>query len=156
MEAESSVLGKMWDTLCLRNMDIEERKEMGILICNTTADQYTVTRGTWYIDSSSSRYIACNNYVDKNNMTKCQLVSAYTVIEVLNLKPTLLRVHEGVLMEDNNQKESLLHPYQAMVHQCRFNLTPMEYLDANEVPGEPKIIVEDMEIPFLFYRRKVY
>ena len=116
VEAESSVLGNMWDKLYLMNIDIEERGEEDILICDTAADQCTVTRGAWHIDSSSSRYVACNNYLDKNNITKCQLVSACTVIKGQNLKPTLLRVHEGVLVEDANQKESLLHPYQAMVH----------------------------------------
>ena len=116
VETESSVLGKMWDNLCIRNMDIEERGDEDILICDTAADQCAVTRGAWHIDSSSSRYVACNNYLDKNNITKCQLISAYTVIEGQNLKPTLLRVHEGVLMDDVNQKESLLHPYQAMSH----------------------------------------
>ena len=43
-----------------------------------------------------------------------------------------------------------------MAYQCRFNLILMGYLDANDVPGESNMIVEDMEIPFLFYKRKVY
>ena len=34
----------MWDTLCLRNIDIEEREETDILIYDTVADQCTVTR----------------------------------------------------------------------------------------------------------------
>ena len=33
---------------------------------------------------------------------------------------------------------------------------PIGYLDANEVPGEPKMIVENIDILFLFDRRKVY
>ena len=43
-----------------------------------------------------------------------------------------------------------------MAHQRRFNLTPMGHLDANNVPGEPKMIVEDVETPFLFDGRKVF
>ena len=70
------------------------------------------------------------------------------------MKPTLLRVREGVLTEDGNQRESSLHPHQAMAHQCKFSLTPMGYLGASNAPGEPKMIVEDVEIPFLFDGRK--
>ena len=65
VEAESSVLGKIQDTLYPRNIDIEERDEKDILIYNTIADQYTVTRGAWHIDLSLSRYVARNNYLDK-------------------------------------------------------------------------------------------
>ena len=82
-----------------------------MLTCDTTADQCVVTRGAWHVDSESSRHVACNDCLDKNNVTKCRLISACDVIEGPNLKPTLLRVHEGVLMEDENQEESLLHPY---------------------------------------------
>ena len=32
----------------------------------------------------------------------------------------------------------------------------MGYLDANDAPGEPKMIVEDMDIPFIFDGRKVF
>ena len=38
MEAESSVLGKIRDKLCLRNIDIEERGDEDILIYDTAAD----------------------------------------------------------------------------------------------------------------------
>ena len=86
----------------------------------------------------SSRYAACNNYLDSNNTTKCQLASACTVIEGENLKPMFLRVHEGVLIDDENQRESLLYPYQSMARQYRFNLTPLGYLDANSKPGSQR------------------
>ena len=33
---------------------------------------------------------------------------------------------------------------------------PMGYLDTNYMPGEPKMIVEDMEIPFIFDGRKFF
>ena len=78
------------------------------------------------------------------------------MIEGENLKPTILRVYEGALMDDDTQKESILHPCQAMAHQCRFNLTSMGCLDANEQPGKPHVMIEGMEMPFLFDGRKVH
>ena len=124
-------------------------------ICDAAADQCTATRSDWHADSSTDRHVACNNYLDQNMVTKCQIVSLCVVIAGPNLRPTLLRVHEMVLMEDEAQKESLLHPYQEMAHHCQFNLTPMGCSDANKLTGEPKMIVEDVEIPFLFDGRKV-
>ena len=53
-----------------------------------------------------------------------------------------------MLIDEDDQNESLFHPHQAMVHQCKFNLTPMGRLDANEQLGKPQMIVEDMVTPF--------
>ena len=106
----------MWDSSCLRNVDIEAIEDRDMLICDTAADRCTVTRSAWHADSSTDRCVAHNNYLNQKLVIKCQLVSACAVIEGPNLKPTLLRVHEGVLMENKDQKESLLHPHQAMAH----------------------------------------
>ena len=81
---ESSVLAKMWDSLCFRNIDVDAIDEKNMLVCDTTADRCRSTIGAWHIDSTSSRCVACNNYLDKNNVTKCQLVSACTVVEGFN------------------------------------------------------------------------
>ena len=81
MEAESYVLPKMWDSLCLRNMGVDSMEERDILICDAAADQCTVTRHAWHIDSPSSRCAACDHCLDKNNATKCQLASSCTTTE---------------------------------------------------------------------------
>ena len=73
-----------------------------------------------------------------------------------NLKPTLLRTNEGLLMDDDDQKESLLHPYQAIAHQCKFNSIPMGYLDTNDQQGKLQMTVEEMVMTFLFDDRKVH
>ena len=67
-----------------------------------------------------------------------------------------MRVHEGVLIEDSDQSESLLHPCQAMAHDCKFNLIPIGHSDANHTSGDPKMIVDENEINFQFDGRKLF
>ena len=124
-------------------------------IADTAADQFTVTKRAWHIDTPLCRYVGYNNYLN-NITTKCQIVSACTVVEGPNLPPTLIRVHEGVLIDDDNQTESLLHPYQAIAHQYAFNFTLMGYADTNGNPGQPKLVVEEQIILFQFDRRKLF
>ena len=125
-------------------------------IVDIAVDQYTVTRRIWHIDALSHRYVDYDNYLDSNNRTKCQIVSACTVVEAPNLPPTLIRVHEGVLINDDNQTESLLYLYQAIAHQYTFDFTLAGYVDANGNPEEPKLTVEDHNIPFQFDRSKLF
>ena len=108
-----------------------------------------------YCDSESIAYrysivLICriSNYLDSNNIVKCHIVSAWTVVESLNLPLTLLCVHKGVLINNENQIESLLHPYQAMAHLCKFNFTPTGYLDTNKNLEELKLMVENQIISF--------
>ena len=155
MENECNTLANAWDILCFRNVSVGNIEEENVWIVDTAADQCTVTRRAWHIDTLSHRYVGCNNYLN-NNTTKRQIVSAYTVVEGPNLPPTLIRMHEGVLINDDNQTESLLHPYQAMSHQCAFNFTLTGYVDTNGNPGEPKLTVEDQIIPFQFDGRKLF
>ena len=75
------VLPKMRDSLCFRNMEVDSMEERDALKCENAANQCTVTRHAYHVDSPYSRHSACNNYLDKNNATKCQLVHVYTVIE---------------------------------------------------------------------------
>ena len=42
-----------------------------------------------------------------------------------------------------------------MAHKFRFNATLMGYLDTNDKPGVPKMVIEGMEKPFLFDGIKV-
>ena len=60
------------------------------------------------------------------------------------------------MIDDKNQQESLLHPYQAIENQYKFNLTPTSFTDENNQSGNPKMIVEDMDMPFLFYVQKMH
>ena len=116
-EAKSYTLATMYDVLTQKHLTIDPFPNTNILICNTAADQCMVTRKAWYIEAFNDRYVGCNNYLDPNSnetTCECQLVSTCTVLCGPNIKPILIRVYEGVLMDDDNQNESLLYPYQAM------------------------------------------
>ena len=156
MEADSNAPPELWDSSCFQSMVADLKEEKHALTHVIEADRFTIKRNAQHAHAPSSRHEACNDHSDTTNATKCQLASRCTFIEGENIKPTPLRVHEGVLMDDENQWEYLLHPCQAMAHQCRFNLTPMGYLDTNSKPGEPHMIVEHMETPFLFDGRNIF
>ena len=82
--------------------------------------------------------------------------SARTVAEGENLKPTFLRVHERALMDDENQRESLLHPFQEIEHHCKSNLTPTYHKDTNDNMRDPKLLVEDKDVSFNSDGRKIF
>ena len=103
MEAKSMNMVVMYDALTFRNMSVDPYPNQNVLICDTAADQCTVTHKAWHIDAYSNRYIKCNNYLDANNSNnshQCQLVSASIIIYGPNMNSVLVRVHEGVLMKD--------------------------------------------------------
>ena len=83
-------------------------------------------------------------------------MSAVSVVSSFNLPLALLRVNEAVLIKDDNQNESLLHPCQAISHNCKFNLAPMGYRDSNNEMGNPKLSVDDQITLFNFNGRKLF
>ena len=50
-------------------------------------------------------------------------------------------MHEAVLIEDETQYESLLHPHQSMEHDFKLNLTPIDHIETNDNMGDPKLSV---------------
>ena len=114
MDIESNFYSDWYDVLTLRNFNVDPFPDSNILICDTATDQCTVIRKAWHIEAFTNRFAGFSNYLDANNYATtqhCPLVSACTILCGPNLEPTMIRVNEGVLMENDNQAESLLHPY---------------------------------------------
>ena len=74
----------------------------------------------------------------------------------LKIDPILIRLHECILIEDYNQSESLLYPYQTIVHIYLLNLTPTKYLDTNRMPSNHNLSINNYKIVFLFNGRKIF
>ena len=58
------------------------------------------------------------------------------------------KVNEALLIENEEENESLLRSFQAMDCECRFNLTPIGHVGANNEPGDPSIVVNDDKLLF--------
>ena len=72
------------------------------------------------------------------------------------LLPILVKVNEAVLVDNDNERESLLYPFQAMEFRHRLNLTLVGCKDANGLLGAPKLVVNDYKMPFIHNSRKLF
>ena len=79
---------------------------------------------------------------------KLDVASACSMSRGEGLLPTLVKVNEALLIGNEDENKSLLRPFQATCHGCCFNLTPIGHACANDEPGDPSVIVNDVKIPF--------
>ena len=105
------VHSEMWYDATMRAMSTRNDDEVDTWIVDTAACQFAVTRRVWHAESHANRHVQCNDCLDNaSTPTKCTIVSAITVLTSPGSPPTLMRVHEGVLIKNSDQSESLLHP----------------------------------------------
>ena len=67
-----------------------------------------------------------------------------------------MKVNEVLLIDNEEDNESLLHPFQEMYYGCRFNLEPIGHKDTNNEPGDPNIVTNDDGIPFQYDGQKFF
>ena len=82
------------------------------------------------------RVVGYNNYLDTHNnntVKQYHIVSAYTMLYSPNIQSTLIRVNKEILMDDENQQDFLLQPYQAIAYGIKFNITLSRYRDRNDM-----------------------
>ena len=66
------------------------------------------------------------------------------------MEEALLVVNNTTFVDNDNELESLLQPFQSMKHGVKFNLIPHEY------GGKASMIVDDEEIPFKYDTEKLF
>ena len=82
--------------------------------------------------------------------TVCPFINAVMVaIPPSKMEEVLLVVNNATFVDNNNELESLLQPYQSMKHGVKFDLIPHEY------GGRASMIVDDKEIPFEYNTEKL-
>ena len=75
--------------------------------------------------------------------TICPVINAVTVaIPPGKMEEVLLVVNNATFVDNDNELESLLQPFQSMKHGVKFDLIPHEY------GGRASMIMDDEEIPF--------
>ena len=90
----------------------------------------------------TNRSITCSRYMGGTEQKLC-VASVYAIMYSLNLLLTLIRVNEGMLVENENQKEYLLCLFQEIEHRKTFNLTLLGYKDNNRYSGNPVLVVDN-------------
>ena len=74
MEAESKLHSEMWGDLTLRSFGMSNGEEENVWIVDAAADQCTVTKKAWYVESSTGTHVQCNSYLENDfPSTKCKL-----------------------------------------------------------------------------------
>ena len=74
-----------------------------ILICDSAADQYCITKRAWYINECTNQSITCSRYISRESQ-KLEIVSEYSITYDERLLLTLIKINKGVLVEDNAEQ----------------------------------------------------
>jgi len=81
----------------------------------------------------------------------CPVVNAVTLAHIKGREePVLLLIHYATLVNDANESESLLQPFQAMRHGVMFDMTPTIH------HGRGVMDVDNEELPFHYDGEKLY
>ena len=130
-----------------------------ILIIDTVADQSTCAGPAWTVLEDTGLTLRCTGYMGDNqgnNTHDLPVVSAITCVEMEGEQPILLLMHQACFYENQDQRESLCHPYQSMEHRIKFCLTPKDALTPDGSLGKQSIMVNDREISLKLDGRKMY
>ena len=114
------------------------------LIVDTGGGKFaTITLRAWMVTAETGHTAEFSQYNDNTTPQQCKIVNAVTKAHIKGISNTiLLGVNYATLMEDENETESLLQPFDCMRHGIKIDLTPVEY------GGEGGMLVEDCFIPF--------
>ena len=107
----------------------------------------------------TGQHVRCDGYIKgKNEMIGplLPIVSAATCVVQNDGNVFILIMNQTCYHDDENQTESLCLPYQVEQHGVRFDLTPRHRLNACDVNGTQRIIIEDKEIPLEFDGLKMF
>ena len=77
-----------------------------------------------------------------------EVVSGHSIAHREGLLLTLIKINKDVLIDDENETESLLHLFQAMEFQCKFDLMPVRYQDRHGNSGDLGLIVNEIKLLF--------
>ena len=102
----------MWEKLVIR-YNTSAYEDAHILMCNTAADQCTVTKKAWHGDEKTNRSATCGGHAG-NETQKLDIVSAHSIACGEGLFPALIKVNKALLVDNKEENESLLHPFQEM------------------------------------------
>ena len=127
-----------------------------ILVIDTGADQSIICGESWTVTHQTGRSVLISAYLQDQPPQEYPIVSACTMVLGRNTQKWLIRINEAIYVEGKGHRESLLHPFQAMRHGVRFDMTPHGYKKADGEIGQQLLIVSDTKIPLEYDTKKLY
>ena len=113
--------------------------------------QPTVTTQAWTITHRYNTKISIEGYQSKAPPQECTVVNAVTKVTIPGkTDPVLFEVNYATLIEDKNELESLVVPFELMKHGIRVDMIPPKY------GGSGAIHVEGVPLPYLFDDEKFF
>ena len=103
-------LARMWEKLVARHNIINDTTQHNILIVDSSADQCCITPKSWHIDERTNQSVTCEGYAGDERQ-KFDIVSGHSIAYGDRILLTLIKINEEVLMKDEDELESLLHPH---------------------------------------------
>ena len=127
-ESENENTNKYTSTqLNIRRQSIHSRQH--VLIIDTGGGVHpTITKNAWKITYRHNSTISMSGYQSKGPPIKCDVVNAVTKVTIAGREePVIFEVNSATLIEDNNEFESLLVPFEMMKHGIQVDMTPLKY-----------------------------
>ena len=84
----------------------------------------------------------CGGYVG-DETHKLNIASVRSAVYGERLLLTLIKVNKALLIDNDDENKSSLHPFQEMGYGCRLNLVPIGYEDVSRMPSDPSIIANN-------------
>ena len=127
-----------------------------ILIMDTAADQCTCGGSAWIVLHDTGKKAQCCGYLVGQKGATLPIVSAITCVEAEGHDPCLFLMNQACYHGNEEQTESLCHPYQAMDHGVSFCLTPNDTPTIKSEPGGQCMIVDEQKFPLNYDGRKMF
>ena len=117
-----------------------------VLIIDTGGGiQPTITQNAWKITHRYNTRISITGYQSKNPPQECDVVNAVTKVQIPGREePVIFEVNYATLIEDTNEYESLIVPFEMMKHGIGIDMTPTKY------GGTGSIVIDGERMPFKF------
>ena len=111
----------------------------------------TITRRAWTIFETTNHQQEIRGYQDTSGGKICQIVNAVTKAFIPGRDlPIILIVHYAAMIDDPDENESLIVPFDMMRHGVKCDLTPQK------LGGDGGMIIEDEYIPMNFDDEKLF
>jgi len=123
-----------------------------VLIIDTGGGVHpTITSNAWKITHRYNVTMSMSGYQSKDPPQECPVVNAVTKVEIPGrLDPVLFEVNYATLINDADEFESLVVPFEMMKHGIKVDMIPPKY------GGTGAIVVDEERLPFLFDEEKLY
>ncbi|MGH7954493.1 MAG: hypothetical protein ACREOZ_00880 [Gloeomargaritales cyanobacterium] len=122
------------------------------LIVDTGGGLYsTVTNKAWKILEFTNKMSEVSCYIPGIKTMQCPTVNAATVARIPNRdEDVILLLNYATYIDDSNQNESLLQPFQAVRHGVSMDLTPLVH------GGKQNMVVDDIKLELEFDNEKLF